>query len=98
MSDGLIFKQGFDMLLAHHGGNVLIHKGWGTPNQKTQKVRAIKNSEKDRPNDVMFQFPKQMDIQVGDVIQQEGARDLWEVVDTEDHVHLGIYVHFEAKV
>lgn len=98
MNVGIRFKQGFKQLLNHLGGTVLIHKQWGTPNQQTTEARGLKNSEKNRPDKVMFQFPEAMDIQPGYILQQKGARDLWRVTDVEDEVHGDVYVHFEAKV
>ena len=98
MAVGRQFKAGFSMLLRQLGGTVLIHKDHGTPNQTTAEVRGLKNSEKNRPNNVMFQFPERIDIQPGDVLQQMGATDLWRVSEIEDTVHGDVYVNFEAKV
>jgi len=84
--------------MRHLGCTILIHKHWGTPNQQTTEARGLKNSEKNRPNNVMFQFPEAMEIQAGDILQQKGARDLWRVTDVEDQIHGDVYVSFEAKV
>ncbi len=46
----------------------------------------------------MFQFPQKVDVETGDVLQQEGASDLWEVYETEDHLVSGTYVHHDAYV
>jgi hypothetical protein len=80
------------------GGTGLVHKNWGTPQQTTVELLGLKSSEKNRPKNVMFQFPERLDIATGDVIQQKGAQDLWRVTDVEDSVHGDVYVYFEAKV
>jgi hypothetical protein len=98
MSMGRSFKQGFNQLFNHLGGTVLIHKNWDTPQQVTTELRGLKNSEKNRPQNVMFQFPDRIDVVSGDVVQQKGAADLWRVVDVEDRVIGDVYVHFTAKV
>jgi len=98
MSIGNSFKHGFQQIFLHMGGTVLVHKNWGTPQQTTVELRGLKNSEKNRPQNVMFQFPERLDIATGDVIQQKGAQDLWRVTDIEDSVHGDVYVNFEAKV
>src|SRR5207302_11433811 len=51
-----------------------------------------------RPQNVMFQFPEAIDIQIGDFLQQKGARDLWRVVGVEDELEDDVYIMFEAKV
>ncbi len=98
MSAGHSFKQGFQSFLHSMGGTVFVHRHWGTPQQTTVELRGLKNSEKNRPHNVLFQFPERIDVSAGDVIQQKGALDLWRVVDVEDCVHGDIYVYFEAKV
>jgi len=98
MSVGRQFKAGFNMVLRQLGGTVLIHKNYGAPNQTTAEERGLKNNEKNRPNNVLFQFSERIDIQPGDVLQQKGAADLWRVTEIEDTVQGEVYVHFEAKV
>jgi hypothetical protein len=98
MGFGRQLKQGFHLILKQMGCAVLIHKEWGTPNQKTLEVRGLKNNEKNRPEKVMFQFPEALDVKVGDILQQKGARHLWRVIDVEDEIHDDVYINFEAKV
>lgn len=98
MNAGRQFKQGFNMLLRQFGGTILVHKRYGTQAQTTTEHRGMKNNEKNAPNKVIFQFPEKVKIENGDVLQQEGASDLWEVYETEDQVVSGIYIHFDAFV
>ena len=98
MNVGRQFKVGFDRIMKLMGGTVLIHKNWGNPNQQTTEVRGLKNSEKNRPNAVMFHFSEAMDIHPGDILQQKEARDLWRVTEVEDTIHSDVYINFEAKV
>jgi hypothetical protein len=98
VSPGRQLKAGFKMLLTQVGGDVLIHRNHGAPDQTTCTARGLKNNKKNRPNEVMFQFPERVDIEHGDVLQQKGASDLWRVTETEDHVVSDTYLYFEAKV
>jgi hypothetical protein len=98
MSIGNDFKFGFQTILDHAGCTVLVHKEWGTPKHKTTEVRGLKNNEKNRLDKVMFQFPEALDICVGDILQQKGARELWRVTEVLDEIHGDVYVNFEAKV
>lgn len=91
-------KQSFQQIFLLMGGTVFIHKNWGTSQKRTIELRGLKNSEKNRPQNVMFQFPEHLDISTGDVIQQKEAQDLWRVTDVEDSVHGDVYVCFKVKV
>ncbi|WPD23453.1 MAG: hypothetical protein SD837_02570 [Candidatus Electrothrix scaldis] len=95
---GRQFKRGFDMLFRKMKCTVYVHKKYGTNEQTTAEYQALKNNEKNRPSKVMFQFPERIDIDVGDMIQQKSANDLWEVYETEDTVIGDVFIHFEAKV
>ena len=46
----------------------------------------------------MFQFPKDPGLSVGDVLQQNGARDLWRVTELHDEVEAGVFLYLEACV
>ena len=95
---GRQFKNGFNMLFRQMKCTVFIHKNYDSDRQTTTEHLALKNNEKNKPSKVMFQFPERIDIEVGDVIQQKNAHDLWEVYETEDTVIGDVYIHFEAKV
>ena len=98
MALGRQFKDGFDLMLRKIGGTVSIHKNYGRANQSTTEGRGLKSHEKNRPSNVMFQFPERIDIKPGDVLQQKGAADLWRVTEVEDTLQGDVYIHFEAKV
>jgi hypothetical protein len=61
------------------GGTVLVHKNWGTPQQTTVELRGLKNSEKNCPENVMFQFPERLDIAGGGSrkVYQSGNRKVY---------------------
>ena len=86
------------MLFRTHSGPVTVFRHHGRPAQTQRETLAIKNSEEKRPNDVIYQFLEQIDIVVGDVIQQQGSRDLWVVTDTEDSIEAGAFICLEARV
>ena len=95
---GRQFKNAFNMLFRQMKCTVYVHKRYDSEQQTTTEHQALKNNEKNRKSKVMFQFPDRIDIEVGDVIQQKNAHDLWEVYETEDNVIGDVYIHFEAKV
>ena len=98
MSNGRLFRQGFEMLLQALGGTVLIHRNWGTSEIETREVRGLKNNEEGKPDKVMFQFGEQLDIRHGDILQVKSARDLWRVIEIEDEVQADVYVNLTARV
>lgn len=98
MNIGDDFRSAFEEMTEVMGDTILIYKDWGTPLQLVSEVRGMKNSEKHRRDKVMFQFLEPLEIEIGDILQLKGARDLWRVTDTQDDVHDGVYVHFEARV
>ncbi|HEY6185775.1 MAG TPA: hypothetical protein VIW67_26270 [Terriglobales bacterium] len=84
MEFGKTMREGFEEMVRMLGCTVQIYKNLGTRDQKVTEVRGLKNSEKNRPDKVIFQFLEALDIQNGDILQQKGTRDLWRVIDTED--------------
>ncbi|MDB6025661.1 MAG: hypothetical protein JWM68_1884 [Verrucomicrobiales bacterium] len=99
MEAGHIFREGFEELMRTFGSTLIIHTGWNTLNQAFVEVQGMKNNQKNRPDKVMFQFPQAVnEVQTGSIIQMKGARDLFRVVDTEDKIIAGVFVHFTAHV
>ena len=93
-----MLQQGFRKLFRHLAGQVILYRRYGTSEQTQREIMAMKNCEKGRHKEVMFQFSEQLDVVAGDVIQQQGSRDLWIVSDTEDSIEAGAFICFEAKV
>jgi hypothetical protein len=85
-------------LFAQFASTVTVYRNYGSERVTSFELKAMKNNEKNRPEKVMFQFDRQADVQVGDVIQQKKSRDLWQVYEVEDDVLDGILILFEAKV
>ncbi len=98
MLDGEIFKNGFNQIMEQLGQTIIVHKNWGQPEASNFEVRGLKNSEKNIPHNVIFQFNERINLTVGSVLQLKGGSDLWRVVDTEDHIVADTYVSFKAKV
>ena len=84
-------------LIRSHGSNVNVFKADNDTDTPNITVKALKNSKKGSKA-VVFQFPEPQDIEVGDVINQVGARDRWVVTETEDVVIQNQYSHFEVYV
>jgi hypothetical protein len=85
------------MLMQEFGGPVVVHRGAGDT-EGTATYRGMRNNQKNNPNKIMFQFPEPVDVRVGDILQQPGARDLWEVYEVEDHVVSGTFINLNAWV
>jgi hypothetical protein len=96
MNAAVMLRRGFETLFRQFAGPVSIFRAYGKPEQTCKEFFAMKNSEKHRPSEVMFQFLEQLDISPGDVIQQQGSRDLWAVSETEDSVEAGVLICFEV--
>jgi hypothetical protein len=84
-------------LIRSHGSKVNIFKKGNKTNMPDFTVQALKNSKKESKA-VVFQFPDSQNIEVGDVINQVGARDRWVVTEIEDIIIQNNYSHFEVIV
>jgi hypothetical protein len=98
MNAGSDLKQGFNMLMAQFGEPIVVRRGLGTDNESSATLRGMKNNEKNNVSKVMFQFSDPVDVRVGDVLQQEKARELWEVYEIEDNVIGGTFINLTARV
>ncbi len=95
---GRDMRHAMEELFGMMGDRILVHKNYGTADQRTTEVAGMKNNEKNRPEKVMFQFLDRVDVANGDHLQVKGARDVWRVTETEDDVQGGVFIMFEAKV
>lgn len=95
---GEAFREGFEAILEAMGQPIIIHKNWNTPNATSFEAIGLKNSPGKNSKQNVFQFPDPIDIQRDDVLQIKGGRDLWRVIDTEDHVKDSVFIYFEALV
>lgn len=93
-----MFKQGFELLMRQFEETILVHRKYGAASPTTTPLRGMKNNKKGNTDVVMFQFAKVEDVQQGDVLQREGARELWKVTETNDRVTAGTFICFEAHV
>lgn len=98
MSIGDDLRDGFLTAFEMVAGEVTVFRDYGTLEQKSLNLSGIKGNDENRVDKVLFQFAEQEDIQIRDVIQQKGSRDLWEVYETEDTVAAGTFLNFTAKV
>ncbi len=98
MSIGETARYAFEHMVEIMGESILAHKNWNTPQQTSVEVRGLKNSEPGRSRGTVFQFPKDPGLSVGDVLQQNGARDFWRVTELHDDVEAGVFIYLEARV
>lgn len=91
-------RQGFMVLFNSNASNVTVYRHYDTEKPVSFEFKAMKNNEKNRLDKVMFQFDRQVGVQIGDVIQQKNSRDLWQVYELEDEVIEDTLILFEAKV
>jgi hypothetical protein len=82
-------------LMGTTGIDVHIFRDHGTADQSVRNSRALKN--RNRKGDV-FQFPENTDVQRDDLIQMQGARDMWRVIDIEDRMFMGKVAAVETTV
>ena len=86
------------MLMDQFGGQIVVRRNVGTANESSATLRGMKNNEKNNRNKIMFQFPDPADVRVGDILQQQNSRDLWEVYEVEDIVMSGTFINLNAWV
>jgi hypothetical protein len=98
MSIGLAHREGFKVLFDQMASTVTVYRNYGSEQARSFEFKAMKNNEKNRLDKVMFQFDRQVDVQLADVIQQKNTRDLWQVYEVEDLILEDILIFFEAKV
>lgn len=95
---GKEFRRGFFELFKTFAGSIVLHKNFNCSNVELIEVKGMKNNEKGRPANVMFQFPDKFDVKIGDVIQQKGSSDLWRIYKTEDKIIGNVFVYFITYV
>src|ERR1017187_6638514 len=87
------FRRGVEMVFAHTGSTILIHKNWTTPDQKTTEDRGSVAKEKS-----LFCFLERHEIAGGNVLQQKGGNDLWRVVDREGEIMADTFIQLHVSV
>lgn len=97
MKTGKRHKNTFLKFFKKDGVNVSIYKCPFAPDSIPIQTKSLKNV-KQSSGQVVFQFKEPHNITQGDLIQQQGSRDLWEVTETEDIVSGTTFVMFEVKV
>jgi len=99
MSDiGEAHRDAFEAIMEVMGQTIIVHENFNTPEVNSYEVKGLKNTEGKSSKQVIFQFPNQLDIPVGAVLQVKGSRDYWKVKDTEDIVEDEIFINFEVHV
>jgi hypothetical protein len=91
MNAGPQLRRGLKMLFAVHGGPVLIHRNWQTPEVQTTTVRGIKGDD-------FFEFLDKVDVRTGDILQQDGSRNFWRVAHVEDNINGTTFLSLRAHV
>ena len=89
-------REFVDKMRATHGSDVTIFRNKDTSQELRFDGRAIQNTEKEGIRRRFFSFPQNANIDVGDIVQINGARDLWHIIEVEDHVVGGVFVQVKA--
>jgi len=97
MSVGQMHRQGFTVLFEQFAGIVTVYREYGSERARSFEIKAMKNNEKNRLDKVMFQFDRQADVQIEDVIQQKNSRDLRQGMKSKTILWTK-FILFEAKV
>ena len=95
---GEAHREGFEAIMEVMGQTIIVHENFNTSEMNSYEVKGLKNTEGKNSKQVIFQFPDQLDIPVGAVLQVKGSRDYWKVKDTEDIVEDEIFINFEVHV
>jgi hypothetical protein len=98
MDIGDELRDAAEEILGDAGGNVLVHKNWGTAQARRQTVRGLKSKEKSPPFAVYFQFLQRLEVNKGDLLQQEGSATLWRVIDVDENMQGKTFVSLNARV
>jgi hypothetical protein len=98
MGIGDALRTKFGALLEVYGHTIIVHLNFNTPEATSFEVRGRQTTEERNSRQVIFQFPDQIDVPVGSVLQPKGSRDYWKVIDTEDIVKDDTFINFEVRV
>ena len=98
MGIGQAHRGGFEAIMQVMGQTIIVHENFNTSDMNSYEVKGLKNTEGKNSKQVIFQFPDQLDIPVGAVLQVKGSRDYWKVKDTEDIVEDEIFINLEVHV
>jgi len=98
MGIGRAHQQAFKAMMRVMGQTIIVNEKFNTPEATYYEVKGLKNTAGKSSSQVVFQFPDQLEIPVGAVLQVKGSRDYWRVTDTEDIVEEDIFINFEARV
>jgi|GEM_PF-1540235 len=83
------FKNQVDVL----GSTVIVHRNRDVPEGTPTQYKGYRDKKESE-----FQFLQRIDVQTGDILQQQGSVDRWQVIDTEDHIETDTFVKFRVKV
>lgn len=95
---GNAFRKKFEKLLELFGQTVIVHLNFNTPEATSFEARGRKSEDEKNSRQVIFQFPDQIDVPEGSVLQPKGSRDYWKVTDTEDIIQDDTFINFEVRV
>lgn len=100
MNDGVgeAYRDAFEEFMEQMGQTIIVYTNFNSPNASSYEVRGLKSTPPKQSSKVIFQFPDQLDVAVGTVLQVKGSRDYWRVTDTEDKVISDVFINFEAHV
>lgn len=98
MNEGKQFRSFFERIVAARGGSVLVHREYGTRGQTTRRVEKAIKADQEEPAATLFRFLAREDVRPGDILKQEGERDLWYVTEVSDALHSGTFISFDANV
>ncbi|MCU0288788.1 MAG: hypothetical protein MUF15_20635 [Acidobacteria bacterium] len=85
MDDEIMIKNFSKEVIDLYGIKFIVHKNYGKKDHKNFELRGIINPISN-PKFSYFDFLGGNDLEVGDILQKEGLRDLWEVVDIEEKI------------
>ena len=93
MSLGESHKDIFEnVMLGLKGSDLTVYKNWNKPEMSFTESKAIKKSESN------FEFPLNADIEKDDVIQINGSKSFWKVLDIDEKIQYGTATNLNVRV
>ena len=87
---GQQIRSAYMQALKTTGQTIVVHNNWDTEDVTSFETLGMTGSK--------FGFPEPVAVRKGSVLQVKGSRDLWRVMDTEDHIQGGEFIYLSAIV
>ena|SRR5947209_5344771 len=91
-------KSFFKALVSTTGQSIIIHNDAAEAPLRSFETRGVKTWDKANPQQVVFQFPKRVEVRAGSRLQVKGSNEAWNVVAVNEHRIDQEPIYFEVRV